>query len=51
MYFRLEEVLVTCDEDNIGSIRLIEKFNGKYKKSFVDDESGKNVLQYEICIN
>lgn len=47
----LEKVLITCDEDNIGSIRIIEKFNGKYKKLFVDDESGKNVLQYEVCTN
>lgn len=47
----LEKVLITCDEDNVGSIRIIEKFNGKYKKSFVDDESGKNVLQYEVCTN
>lgn len=47
----LKEVLVTCDKDNIGSRQIIEKFNGKYKKSLFDEESTKNVLQYEICIN
>ena len=47
----LEKVLITCDEDNIASLRIIQKFNGKYKKLFVDDESGKNVLQYEVCTN
>ena len=47
----LEKVLITCDEDNIGSKRIIEKFNGKYIKSIVDDESGKNKLQYEVYAN
>jgi predicted acetyltransferase len=44
----LEKVLITCNEDNIASRRIIEKFNGQYKKFFIDDESGKNVLQYEV---
>lgn len=47
----LEKVLITCNEDNIGSIRIIEKFNGEYKKSFFDDETEKKVLQYEVCAN
>ncbi|WP_105615813.1 GNAT family N-acetyltransferase [Vallitalea okinawensis] len=46
----LEEVLVTCNEDNIGSLRIINKFNGEYKKSFIDDETGKTVLQYKVCV-
>ena len=44
----LQKVLITCEEDNIGSKRIIEKFNGMYKKKLVDDD-GKNVLQYEVC--
>lgn len=46
----LKNALITCDEGNIGSKKIIEKFNGKYKGSFVDDESGKIFLQYEICV-
>lgn len=44
----LQKVLITCEEDNIGSKRIIEKFNGMYKKRLVD-EDGNNILQYEVC--
>ncbi|GMQ60532.1 GNAT family N-acetyltransferase [Vallitalea sediminicola] len=46
----LEEVIITCDENNIGSKRIIEKFKGKYIKSFFDDESESNVLQYRVGV-
>ncbi len=45
----LEKVLINCNKDNIGSKRIIEKSNGKYIKSFVNAESGENMLQYEVC--
>ncbi len=47
----LEKVLITCNEDNIGSLRIIEKFNGAYKQSFIEGKTGKNVLQYEVSTN
>ncbi|MDF1617979.1 GNAT family N-acetyltransferase [Petrocella sp. FN5] len=44
----LQKVLITCDEDNVASKRMIEKCKSKYKKSIFDEESGKNILQYEV---
>lgn len=41
-------VLITCDEDNLGSLRIIEKFDGKYKKSFINPDTNKIVKQFEV---
>ncbi|MBK9248972.1 MAG: GNAT family N-acetyltransferase [Ignavibacteria bacterium] len=44
----LDVVLINCDDDNWGSLRIIEKFNGKYKTSFNDPETKKIVKQFEV---
>lgn len=44
----LEKVLLTCDVDNIGSIRIIEKNGGILEKSLFDQESQKEILRYWI---
>lgn len=46
----LQTILVTCDEENIGSQSIILNAAGKYMNSFIDKESGKKVLQYEVII-
>ncbi|MCF8020971.1 GNAT family N-acetyltransferase [Petrocella atlantisensis] len=46
----LRSVLVTCNEDNIGSMSIILQANGKFTRSFKDDETGKKVMQYEVLI-
>jgi len=43
----LKEVLVTCDDDNHASRRIIEKLGGVFIKS-MNDDSSKTVLQYRI---
>lgn len=47
----LKEVLLTCDEDNIGSKKIIEKANGIYLKTFYDQDYKKNRIQYKILLN
>lgn len=47
----LNEVLITCDADNDGSKQIINNFNADYVKSFVDSESGKDVLQFKVSTN
>ncbi|GMQ64450.1 GNAT family N-acetyltransferase [Vallitalea maricola] len=44
----LEEVIITCDENNIGSRKIIEKFKGKYIKSIFDMDNQRNLLQYKV---
>ncbi|QUH27658.1 GNAT family N-acetyltransferase [Vallitalea guaymasensis] len=44
----LEEVIITCNENNIGSRKIIEKFKGKYIKSIFDTDDQRNLLQYKI---
>lgn len=44
----LDVVLITCDNDNLASLRIIDKFNGEYKTSFIDPDTGKTVNQYEV---
>lgn len=36
----VEEVLVTCDEENVASARVIERCGGRYE-GLIDDEQGK----------
>jgi predicted acetyltransferase len=44
----LERVLVTCDDDNIGSIQVIERNGGVFSGSGVSKKTGKTVRQYWI---
>jgi predicted acetyltransferase len=44
----LNEVLITCDADNVASKRIINNFSAEYLTSFIDSESGKDVLQYRV---
>jgi len=46
--FGLDRVLVTCDSDNIGSARIIEKNGGVLENDVVSDNSGKLVSRYWI---
>ena len=44
----LEDVLVTCDTDNVASARVIEKNGGRLVGQGISDESGKQVSRYRI---
>jgi len=44
----LSKVLVTCDEDNIASARVIEKNGGKLIDKVVAEEGGQLVRRYWI---
>lgn len=44
----LRRVLVTCDTDNIGSARIIQKNGGKFENEVISAESGKLVSRYWI---
>jgi predicted acetyltransferase len=41
-------VLVTCDTDNVGSARMIEKNGGRLENEEISPESGKLVSRYWI---
>ncbi len=43
----LNSVVTICDEDNIGSKKIIEKNGGKLEDSFIKD-SGQKVLKYKF---
>lgn len=47
----LQEVLLTCDSDNVGSSRIIEKNGGLAIDSAISDRSGKQILRYRIVLN
>jgi predicted acetyltransferase len=44
----LSRVLVTCDEDNVGSRRVIEKNGGELAGKGVSERTGKPILRYWI---
>lgn len=44
----LRRVLVTCDDDNIGSIRVIERNGGVLENRVDDPETGKQKRRYWI---
>lgn len=47
----LEKVLVTCRNDNIGSIKIIEFNGGKYENDYYDESLGKIFRRYWIdCV-
>jgi len=41
-------ILITCDDDNIGSYKIIEKNNGILENKIWDNEIGKEVRRYWI---
>ncbi|HTB62970.1 MAG TPA: GNAT family N-acetyltransferase [Opitutales bacterium] len=45
---RLPELLVTCDEENTASRKIIEKFGGKFEGKFFDNTDNKWILRYWI---
>ena len=47
----LDEVLVTCDTDNVPSVRIIEKNGGRLVGQGISDESGKLVNRYRIALD
>ena len=44
----LERVLITCDTDNIGSVKIIENNGGKLAKQLIYKETGTLISQYWI---
>lgn len=46
----LTRVMVTCDADNVGSVRIIEKNGGVYEGQGISNYSGKLVNRYWIEI-
>ena len=44
----LNRVMLTCDADNIGSAKIIERNGGKLSGTAVSPRTGKAVLQYWI---
>jgi predicted acetyltransferase len=47
----LERVLVTCDEDNFASRRVIEKCGGEYEDSYVGPEAAVGKRRYWIALS
>jgi predicted acetyltransferase len=47
----LEQLLITCDQENIASARIIEKNEGVLINHVISLASGKRVSRYEIKIN
>lgn len=41
-------ILVTCDEDNVASIRVIEKNGGRLVGNAISEITGKSVLHYNF---
>ncbi len=46
----LREVIVTCDSDNVGSVRIIEKNNGQELGTVISDQTGNQVNRYRIVL-
>jgi predicted acetyltransferase len=44
----LNRVLVTCDTDNTGSVKIIEKNGGKLSEQEFSDAAGKMISRYWI---
>jgi len=44
----LARVRLTCDTDNIGSVRIIEKNGGRLSATLISERSGKLISQYWI---
>lgn len=46
----LKDVLITCAEDNLGSIKLIEQAGGQFVQQLEDPDDGYPVRQYHLQI-
>ena len=46
----LREVIVTCDSDNVGSARILEKNGGQALDTVISDQTGKQVNRYRIVL-
>ena len=46
----LREVIVTCDSDNMGSVRIIEKNGGLLFAVATSDRTGKEIRRYRIML-
>jgi predicted acetyltransferase len=44
----LARVRITCDTDNIGSVKVIEKNNGVLSATTISEQTGKLISQYWI---
>lgn len=44
----LMEVLICCNDDNIGSRKVIENNNGKLVKMIIDEKSKKEIRRYRV---
>jgi predicted acetyltransferase len=44
----LQNVLLTCDADNVASARIIEKNGGRLDKQIIYEKTGKLISQYRI---
>ncbi|MBU5225131.1 GNAT family N-acetyltransferase [Clostridium senegalense] len=46
----LEEVILTCNIDNIASKKIIEKNNGKFLGTIFDEEENEDMNKYSITL-
>ena len=46
----LKEVIITCDQDNQGSVRIIEKNGGEYLGGAISNRTGKQINRYRIVL-
>jgi predicted acetyltransferase len=46
----MERILITCDSDNVGSRRIIEKNGGEFESEVVSDVTGKTKLRFWISL-
>ena len=44
----IKKVLITCDKDNIGSAKTIQKNGGILENEFLDEKSNKTKQRYWI---
>ncbi len=47
----LDRVLITCDEDNIGSRRVIEKAGGVLEDAIANPTTGKRTLRFWVALS
>ena len=46
----LKRIRLTCDTDNVGSVRIIEKNGGVLADQVISERSGKRISQYWITV-
>lgn len=47
---KMEKLLITCCDDNVGSARTIEKCGGVFEKLITIEENGTNILKRQYWI-